>query len=144
MDDNFSVAVGVTGAALFEPFAQFLEVVDLAIEDDPYSLVFVVHRLLPRQDNDAQAAHAQADRPRREHFSSGPAMDDRRTSAHGGGVTISSGGQPGGYPGNCSTAQPVFRANSGLEAQSHERRLARFATWRFSRPQLSNQRNTSS
>ncbi len=48
MYDGFSIGVRVeTVTALFEPFAQFGEVVDLAVVDNPDALIFVVNRLVP-------------------------------------------------------------------------------------------------
>jgi hypothetical protein len=62
MDDGFGVARRVEAVAVrFQLAAQLAEVVDLAVEDDPNSLVLVVNRLMPRgQVDDAEPAHAEA------------------------------------------------------------------------------------
>src|SRR5271167_4971411 len=66
---------------LLELTAEFAEVVDLSVEDDPHRAIFVEYRLASaRQVNDAQAAHAEAGALLDEHtFIVGPAMDERLT-----------------------------------------------------------------
>jgi hypothetical protein len=45
-----------------EPLAQFLKVINLAVENDPGGLIFVRHRLMAAcHINNAQAAEAQPD-----------------------------------------------------------------------------------
>src|SRR6516162_8600623 len=61
MDDNLCIGVGVKAVSLtFKRRAQGLEVVNLAVEDDPHATVFVVYRLVaPIDINDAQPPHAE-------------------------------------------------------------------------------------
>jgi hypothetical protein len=58
--DHFGVGRGVEAVAVrFEIAPQFAEVVNLAVEDNPHGLVFVVDWLVARrQVDDAEAAHA--------------------------------------------------------------------------------------
>ena len=65
VDDGFGVAVGAEAMALGdELLAQFLVVVDLAVEDDPDAAVFVGDRLVTGAEiDDAEAAHADAAGP---------------------------------------------------------------------------------
>ena len=64
MNDGFGVAVGAVDVpAGIQAFAEFLVVVDFAVEDDPYVSGFVTDGLVSGGDvNNAQAAHANADR----------------------------------------------------------------------------------
>src|SRR6266567_3777158 len=60
MNDDFRVAMsGEKMAAGLQLRTQFLKVINLPIEDDPYGFVFVEDWLVPtRQIDDAQAPHA--------------------------------------------------------------------------------------
>src|SRR5262249_1140205 len=62
MHNNFGIAVGVEAVATGLEFAaQLGEIVDLAVENDPDRLVFVVDGLLATGEvDDAEAAHAEA------------------------------------------------------------------------------------
>src|SRR5882724_2856761 len=62
MNQRFRVAVGFESMAGADQIrAQFLEVIDLAIEDYPHGSVFVGHGLVAaRQIDDAEAPHAEA------------------------------------------------------------------------------------
>jgi hypothetical protein len=64
MNDDFCIAMGVEVVATsFEFGSQLGKVINLAIEDRPYRLVFVVNGLLTAgYVDDAEPAHAQADR----------------------------------------------------------------------------------
>ena len=63
MDDYFSVGTGAEDMAFRQKsIAEFLEVVDLAIEDDPDGFILVGHGLRTRaQVDDGQTAMAEAD-----------------------------------------------------------------------------------
>jgi hypothetical protein len=62
VDDHFRVTVGIEAVtAFFKISAQFGEVVDLAVENDPNCFVFVEHRLVSAgQIDNAETAHAQS------------------------------------------------------------------------------------
>src|SRR6476661_7436132 len=62
MYDRFCVGIGVERvAASVEVFPQFLVIVDLAVENDPFFSVGAVHRLMPAgQVDDRQPAHREA------------------------------------------------------------------------------------
>src|SRR5271165_2057528 len=62
MNDDFGVGVRAHAmAVVFELGAEFEEVVNLAVENDPGATVFVEDRLMAsREVDDAEAAHAEA------------------------------------------------------------------------------------
>src|SRR5262249_5900382 len=81
MDDDFGVGMRAElMASREEPLAQFLEVVNLAVEDHPDRAVFVDDRLTARgQINDREPPHSQRDVLFEiEAFVVGPAVNDRR------------------------------------------------------------------
>ncbi|SRR5260370_19767935 len=79
MNNGFSVAFGAVAVATgLQVFAQFLVVVNLAVENDPERLIFIGDRLVTGLNVDnAEAAHGQSDvLLDKETVVIGPAVDD--------------------------------------------------------------------
>jgi hypothetical protein len=84
MNDDFGITVGIKAMAVaLEGSAQLGEVIDFAIEYDPYGAVFVMDRLLSgTQVDDAEPAHAKPHPALRINaFVIGAAMHDRLAHA---------------------------------------------------------------
>jgi len=84
MDDAFCIGQCAEGvAALFEHWPQFGEVVNLAVEDDPDTLVFVRDRLIASVEiNDGEATHGKSHARRAvKAVAIGTAMRDGRVHA---------------------------------------------------------------
>src|SRR5690349_4577317 len=150
MNDNFGIAVGIeTVPTLFEVIPQFRKVVDLAVENNPDGLVFVMNGLMTTgKIDDAETAHAEAGASTRSNaFVVGATVDNR--GAHptdcGGIYDFIWAANQACYPAHRSTASTGSSTlRFGLCGMVPRTDTGTLATWRSSSPHASNQRNTSS
>jgi hypothetical protein len=150
MNDDLGIALRVEiMAALFQVPAQFGEVVDLSVENDPDVFLFVVDGLMPAgKVDDAQSPHPQADGTLGiDAFIVRAAVHDRLTHAvNVGGVNGLAGpAHHSGYSAHWATSAPSRSARPWPPpGRVPCTAMGCSITRRSSRPQLSNQRKTSS
>jgi hypothetical protein len=150
MNDDFGVAMRVElVTTVHELLAQFSEIIDFAVKNDPNAAIFVVNGLMPAGEiNDAQPSHPQAPRAKR--------VDTFvvRTTVNDGGAHTPHAGRVYGlavtpnqadYPAHRSTACSgsgfrILRV-AGIVARTE---IGTLTTCKPGRPQLSKQRRTSS
>ena len=150
MDNDFRISVGIElVSSCLQVSAQFGEVINFPVENDPDALVFIVNGLATAgKINNAQSAHAQADLALHVRaFVVGTAVND--SSAHAADIgrihRLARGPHHARYATHCSASFAPFSRTTTLEGGMRPcTAIGCSITRKSTSPQLSNQRNTSS